>query len=65
MALMKFDGYKGSFTAFGQPNAQHSGVAALEDGKYAERGGRYFIDAVKINYNSNGYRRENTLGKVA
>jgi hypothetical protein len=65
MALLKFDGYKGSMVAFGLPNAQHSGVAALEDGRYPERGGRYYIDDVKVSYGPGGYRRELTLGKRA
>lgn len=65
LALMKFDGYKGSFTAFGLPNATHSGVVDLRDEKYPDRGGRYFIDEVKVSYGSSGYRREITLGKQA
>lgn len=65
MALLKFDGYKGSMLAFGFPNAQHSGIAELKDGRYAERGGRYFIDEVKVTYGPGGYRRELTLGKRA
>lgn len=65
MKLLKFDGYKGSMLAFGFPNAQHSGIAVLDDGKYPERKGRYFIDAVKVTYGPNGYRREITPGKAA
>ncbi|MEO8589495.1 MAG: hypothetical protein ABI432_09015 [Flavobacteriales bacterium] len=65
MALLKFDGYKGSLTAFGFPNCQHSQIAELADGNYPERGGRYFIDAVTVSYGDNGYRREATLGKKA
>lgn len=65
MALMKFDGYKGAFTVFGQPNPQHSGIVELEDGKYPERGGRYFVDEVTTTYGPQGYRREVTLGKRA
>lgn len=63
--LLKFDGYKGSFTAFGQPNAQHSGIAKLKDDTYQDRGGDYFIDAVSIAYGPDGYRRELELGKRA
>lgn len=65
MGLLKFDGYKGSFLAFGQPNPQHSGIVELEDEKYPERAGRYFIDQVVTMYGPGGYRREVTLGKVA
>lgn len=65
MALMKFDGYKGAFVAYGQPNPQHSGIVELEDGKYADRGGHYFIDDVMTDYSPNGYRKEITLGKMA
>lgn len=65
IGLLKFDGYKGSFTAFGFPNAQHSGVVDLTDGRYPERGGRYYIDDVKVTYGPGGYRRDITLGKRA
>jgi hypothetical protein len=65
MALLKFDGYKGSMVAFGFPNAAHSGVCVLEDERFPERGGRYFIDDVKVTYGPGGYRRELTLGKRA
>lgn len=65
IGLLKYDGYKGSFTAFGLPNAQHSGVAVLQDERYPARGGRYFIDDVAITYGPSGYRREITLGKAA
>lgn len=65
MALLKFDGYKGSFTAFGFPRAEHSGIVELADDKYPERAGRYYVDEVKVSYGSGGYRREVTLGKAA
>jgi phage protein D len=65
LGLMKYDGYTGAFTAFGFPTAQHSGIVDLADDRYPGRGGRYFIDAVKVSYGPNGYRREITLGKRA
>lgn len=65
MALLKFDGYKGTFTGFGFPAMQHSGIAELEDGVYPDRGGHYFVDAVTITYGPNGYRREISPGKKA
>lgn len=66
MELLKYDGYTGSFRAFGDPYATHGMVANIEDGKYPERKGEYFIDAVTTTYDGDrGYMREITLGRKA
>lgn len=65
MARLKFDGYSGSFTAFGQPNPVHSSVVHLQDSVYPERGGSYYVDKVVTSYSERGYRREITLGPTS
>jgi hypothetical protein len=62
---LKYDGYKGSLTGFGVPYAQHGMTAELRDSRYPERAGSYFIDGVKIMYNSAGFRREVQLGRTS
>lgn len=63
--LMRYDGYRGSFTGFGQPYASHGMVANLMDDRYPERAGRYLIDGTGVKYDQSGYRREVSLGLKA
>lgn len=62
---LKYDGYRGTLKTFGVPLTQHTGIAILRNKRQPERDGKYFIDGVKVTYNSSGYRRENELGKKA
>jgi phage protein D len=59
----KYDGYSGDFTAFGVPYLIHSGVADLLDTRHPQRSGRYLVDAVKVQFGPEGFRRIITLGK--
>jgi len=65
MQRLKYDGYKGSFTAFGAPLVAHGDVVALQDAEFAERNGSYYADRVKITFGAGGYRQEIELGKKA
>jgi hypothetical protein len=65
LAAFKYDGYRGSFTAFGAPFILHSGVADLLDEKHPQRSGRYLVDRVKVSFGPNGFRRTLELGKRA
>ena len=62
---MKYDGYRGSFTSKGIPYITHGMVADIVDERYPERQGKYFVDSVSINYDSNGFNREIELGRAA
>ena len=62
---MKFDGYRGSFKAFGIPLPQHGMVANMMDDRYPERAGSFFIDGVTTDYGADGFRREVELGRSA
>jgi hypothetical protein len=58
----KFDGYEGGMQCFLQPFAKAGYTAILEDFVYPDRGGRYFIDQVKLSCGQSGCRRNIQLG---
>lgn len=60
---LRFDGYRGSFKAFGQPLVRHSDTAQLSDERYPERAGSFAIDSVTTEYGPSGFRRKVELGK--
>ena len=63
---MKFDGYRGSFkTTGGFPFVDHSMIVQLQDDKYINRAGSYFVDEVITTYDENGWKRVTTVGKKA
>jgi len=62
----KYDGFVGSITTFGLPNAEPGWVAKIIDKRYnGIRSGKYFIDSVKSTFGMNGFRREVEVGRVA
>lgn len=65
LKLLKFDGYKGSFQAFGFPNTAHSSIVDIQDGTYPNRAGQYYVDRCVVTYGPTGYRRELNLGRKA
>ncbi len=66
LELMKYDGYRGKFKAFGQPVVKHGMIEDLADDKYTERAGRYFVDSVETTYDgSGGFKRNIELGRKA
>jgi hypothetical protein len=63
---LKYDGYRGVFTAKGIPRPKHGMVSNMDDGKYPERRGSFFIDGVETDYNgTDGIKREIELGLKA
>ena len=64
-ARLRFDGYRGGFTSFGNPPAEHGDIAVLSDPDYPERSGRYFIDEVVKTFGVGGSRRQIKLGPKA
>lgn len=65
IGLFRYTGYRGSFDSIGLPLSRHSQIAHLIDSRYPEREGKFFIDRVRFEYGSSGYRRTNTIGKKA
>jgi hypothetical protein len=62
---LKFDGYRGSLSAFGVPAVEHGDIAQITDPDYPERSGSYYIDAVTKSFGVGGNRRKVTLGPKA
>lgn len=58
----KYDGYRGSFTTFGDPIVRHGDLVTLVDKRYPEREGRYLVDEVVTNFGMMGFRQKITLG---
>lgn len=59
IALYKYDGLKGSFTAFGIPFVQISDAVNLIDNRNEERNGKtYLVKGVKYSFGRNGYRQD-------
>lgn len=66
LELMKFDGYRGTFKAMGYPRPLHGMICNIQDNRYPERSGKYFIDSVEIEYGSStGYQNTIELGRRA
>ena len=64
LSKLKFEGYRGSVTLFGEPQITHSGTVLLYDDRYSERKGqRYVVDKVKTTWGTNGFRQVVELGK--
>jgi hypothetical protein len=60
---LKYDGYAGSFTAFGEPMVKHGDIAEITDKKYPERAGKYLIKSVTTTFGVDGYRQKIELDK--
>lgn len=63
--LLKYDGYDGSFKAFGLPYVVHGDVVDIQDNEFSERAGLYFVDSIAVEFGINGFRRIVKLGKKA
>jgi hypothetical protein len=58
----KFTGYRGSVTSFGWPISNVAMIVSLKDKNYPDREGNYYCEGVKVQFGTNGYRREIELG---
>lgn len=59
---LKFDGYRGTFPAFGYPLVKHGYVVELRDWRYPERNGDFFVDTVDIEVRVATFRQIIELG---
>ena len=62
MEKYKYSGYEGKITTFIQPYAIPGMVAVLEDKRYNERKGNYYIIGTKVSFGMGGARRMVELG---
>lgn len=54
---MQYDGYRGSFTAFGEPFVIHGDVVELINEQESDKTGSYWIDGVTYNFSISGVRQ--------
>ena len=62
---IKYEGYKGSFQAFGLPFCAHGDAAKFIDPNAEERTGVYSVDEVITTFGIGGFRRKISLGPKA
>lgn len=57
-----YDGYRGSFTAFGEPFVKHGDIVVVNDYQQDASDSSYWVDEVVYSFGINGYRQKITLG---
>jgi hypothetical protein len=62
LETLKYEGYSGSFTTFGEPFIRHGDLAKLISKKYPEKNGTYTVVSVKRSLGMSGYRQDIELG---
>jgi hypothetical protein len=55
---LKYTGFAGGFTTFGEPFVRHGDGATLQDPKLPERDGTYLVKNVKTSFGTGGIRQE-------
>lgn len=60
---LKYEGYFGSFEAFGEPFVRHSDVVTIIDQKVPEREGSYLVKSVNYTFGQGGYRQKIQLDR--
>jgi len=61
---LKYDGYRGTFTTFGQPTVFHGDTVKLTDKRYPEREGTYIVKSVSRLFGIKGYRQTIELDRL-
>lgn len=62
---LKYDGFRGSITTFGEPHVAHGDIVRLSHPRNADKAGKYWVDQVSYNFGVNGYRQKIQLGPRA
>jgi len=57
-----YEGWRGSFTAFGVPVVAHGDIVELIHSEESDKVGKYWVDEVKSTFGLDGYRQEIKLG---
>lgn len=58
LARFKYEGFRGSFTTFGEPIVNHGDKIDIRDNILSERNGTYFVKSVTRTTGVNGYRQK-------
>lgn len=62
---LKYDGWRGSITVFGEPHVKHGDIVELIHNGDQDKSGKYWVDKVKYSFGLEGYRQEIKLGARA
>lgn len=65
MSRLKYDGYRGGFTAFGIPVVRHGDIADIINEEYPEQDGKYHIMSTVKTFGQGGYRQKIKLDNKA
>ena len=55
---LRYTGFKGTITTFGQYPTKHGDVAQLIDERHPERNGYFMIKGVRSTFGQGGYRQQ-------
>lgn len=59
---LKYEGFKGDLTTFGEPYIRHGDAVKLVSKKYPDKDGKYQVVSVKRSFGMNGYKQTCDLG---
>lgn len=59
---LKYDGFRGFITCFGEPVVEHGDIASFDYTPATERNGDYWIDAVEREFKESSSRQKITIG---
>jgi hypothetical protein len=59
---LRYDGWRGSITAFGEPFVKHGDIVIIKQTEDGEKEGSYWIDSVKYQFGTSGYQQTIKLG---
>lgn len=59
---LKYDGFHGDFTTFGEPLVRHGDIVTLDHPQYSDKTGDYWVDKVIYKFGKDGFRQVITLG---
>jgi hypothetical protein len=62
LETLRYNGFRGDFTAFGEPLAKRADIAVLQDDIIPDRNGEYLIKSVTIKFGLKGFRQTIKLG---
>ena len=62
---LKYDGWRGTFTCFGEPIVRHGDRVTITHPEQSDRTGTYYVDSVSTSFGVDGYRQKIELGPIA